>query len=497
MNDNYKVFLQTQGLQKNNIPAATHATTRRTDAINANARMILLVLAGLVTMMAQVAWALDKSKGVYRIPYANGIEVEVTNDHNKHSPKGRIDMHGESGSEPYKIVAAANGTIRYIEDGFSQKQNSSTATSCNNNYVWIEHANGEWSKYSHMKKNSTTNKAKRKVGDFVKAGAYLGDEGSVGCASGPHLHFEVGVPKSSTAITTVGGFLQDNSGSKRNRIPRICSIPGGIFKSGESYDARNVPGNLKPGSKEVARHGLPIRDYQCMFDQAVNANYMPVWLDMFDVNGKTYVNVIFRKQSRNQWRAYHGLSGSQYQQQFSNWTSKGYRPMIVESYRHNGVRYAVVFKKIGGPAYSAYHGVSAQTHQQKLNSLVSQGYKPRSISVVSSGGRKYTAFYEKTNVGSWQAKSQLTPSQYQTFYNSNAQAGRRVAYLNAYNHGGKPYIVAIWTSKTPAGGKQRHGMSSSKYQSEWTSAINGGLRTRAVTGYEAGNKSRYAASWRK
>ena len=29
---------------------------------------------------------------------------------------------------------------------------------------------------------------------------------------------------------------------------------------------------LAPGSKEVARHGLPIRDYQCLFDQASAAD---------------------------------------------------------------------------------------------------------------------------------------------------------------------------------------------------------------------------------
>ncbi len=198
------------------------------------------------------ATAIDKSKGVYRIPYKNGTKVKVTNNHDKHKPKGRIDMHGTGGSKPYKIVAAADGTVRYIVDNQSKQVDSKSGDPCTNNYVRIEHADGEWTKCSHMTKSSATKKAKLKVGKFVKAGTYLGDEGKVGCASGDHLHFEVGVPKSSDPISATGGFLRDNSGSKRNRIPRICGISGGIFASGTSYDARRVPGNIKKGSSEAS-----------------------------------------------------------------------------------------------------------------------------------------------------------------------------------------------------------------------------------------------------
>lgn len=442
--------------------------------------------------------ALPQSSGFYRIPYADGTDVRVTRDHNTHTPnKGRYDMRGTGGTKPYKIVAMADGTIVAIEDSFSEQQDSKTATQCNNNYVWIEHPNGEWTKYSHMTKGSTTGKANLKVGSKVKGGQYLGDEGAVGCAGGPHLHMEAGDPRANNPITTVGGFLQDNKGSKRNRVVRVCGVPNGVLAANQTYKARAVPGMLTPGSKEVARHGLPIADYQCLFNQAIAAKYEPVWLNMFNAGGKTFVNATFRPASGGKFQSYHGLTAEQYQTQFDNWTKQGYRPVVVESYLDKGVRYAVVFKQGPGPAYSAYHGLTAEQHQAKLDSLTAQGFLPVSISVVSSGGRKYTGLYHKADVGTWQLKSQLTPAEYQTFFNSNAQAGRRVAYLNAYNHGGAPFIVAIWTSKTPTGGKQRHGLTGSQYQTEWSSAMSGGLLTRAVAGYEAGGSARYAASWRK
>jgi murein DD-endopeptidase MepM/ murein hydrolase activator NlpD len=240
----------------------------------------LALIATVILCAAMSIAAQTKSKGVYRIPFESGTSVKIVNDFNHHSPLGRIDMVGTGGSN-YKIVAAADGTVKFVEDSFSAQVESGSGKPCTNNYVWIEHANGEWTKYSHMQKNSTSVKAKISPGQKVKAGTYLGDEGKVGCASGDHLHFEVGVPRATDPIDIVGGFLKDNSGSTRNRDPRICGISGGVFLNGESYEARDVPGNLSPGSAEVARHGLPSEDYQCLFDQAMNANYRLEWIDGF------------------------------------------------------------------------------------------------------------------------------------------------------------------------------------------------------------------------
>ncbi|WP_226467280.1 peptidoglycan DD-metalloendopeptidase family protein [Luteimonas panaciterrae] len=460
----------------------------------------VLACAGVCALaLSSQAAAIDRSQGVYRIPYTNGTEVEVSNDHIDHDPPGRIDMHGESGG-PYKIVAAADGVVRFVVDGFNKRLDCDglAASEKKNNYVWIEHPNGEWTKYTHMRKGSSSNKAKLFVGKSVKTGDYLGDEGEVGCASGEHLHFEVGVPKNSTAITTVGGYLTDNTGSKRNRIPRICGISGGIFVSDESYTARKVPGRIEPGSSEVARHGVPARDYQCLFDQAVIGGYMPDWIDGFDVDGKIYYNVVFRPNTGVAWQAFHGLTATQYQQRFDEYTDKGYRPYLVESYRgDDGVRYAAIFRKQSGPSYSAYHGLTAAEHQNRMDTLSESGFRPRNVSVVSVGGqRRYTALYEKTDIGSWQSKSQMTASQYQQLFDTNAQAGRQVVYLNAYRHDGQAYYSAIWSSKASGAWRARHGLTSAQYQNEWESATGAGLSTRNVTAYGQGDSARYAGIWR-
>lgn len=453
--------------------------------------------AATVTRVATPAMA--KTPGVYRLPYADGTRIRVGRDHNTHTPKGRYDMNGQGGGT-YRIVAAADGVITHIEDSFSERLSCGDLPDSEkkNNYVWIRGSDGVSIKYSHMARNSTTGKAGLKVGQFVTAGTYLGDEDDVGCASGPHLHIEAAVLRETDPITAVGGFARDNANSQRNRVMRFCGVQGGVVAAGSTHVARKVPGQIKPGSAEVARHGVPAADYQCLFDQAVAGGYMPDWIDGFDVGGKVYFNVLFRPKAGS-WAAFHGLSGSQYQQRFEEYAGKGYRPHQVESYLADGsVRYAVIFRKQSGAQYTAYHGLGAAQHQQRFDQLTAQGFRPRNVSVVSAGGeRRYTALYEKADIGSWEARSQLTAAQYQQAFQDNVGKKRQLVYLNSYVHGGQPYFTAIWSSKPNGAYKARHGLTSAQYQSEWQSAAGSNMRTGSVTGYGVGGSARYAAFWRR
>ena len=184
---------------------------------------IASLAATVVALGAGAAEAADRSAGLYVIPFSPGTDVKITGDHLTHSPKNRIDMVGLDGGD--RITAAAPGTIRFIQDGFSEKRPGGSP--CNNNYVWIEHANGEWTKYSHMRKNSVGVDAGLDVGDSVQTGRFLGIQSDVGCASGKHLHFQVSVPANAASPIDSQGFM-----SGEDRIPRICGIPGQQFVKG-------------------------------------------------------------------------------------------------------------------------------------------------------------------------------------------------------------------------------------------------------------------------
>ncbi|WP_328989474.1 FG-GAP-like repeat-containing protein [Kribbella sp. NBC_01245] len=162
------------------------------------------------------------SVGEYRIGFKAGTKVKVTNDFLKHDPLGRIDMSGVQAGPDYEIAAARSGVIKYIVDTNAEPTDDG-------NYVWIEHADGEWSKYSHLKTGSVTSRG-HKVGDFVTAGTVLGLEGDVGIASGDHLHFMVSVPYDLADPITSGGFVK---GLDRN--PVTCGVPGNALFRGQTY----------------------------------------------------------------------------------------------------------------------------------------------------------------------------------------------------------------------------------------------------------------------
>ena len=220
---------------------------------------LIVALMVVIAPPAQAGHNFTESDGIYRIAYENGSNVTVSRDHHDHSPaKDRIDMFVGIGAP---MVAAASGWIRAVVDfnggtpnagdgidkngapqadaledncsGDGDGDNVVGSCSDYNNYVWIEHPNGEWTKYSHVGTGTAT--PLWSVGDWINAGEVIGVEGFVGAASGSHLHWEVGIPSDptdSTPFSTLGGFLQGT-----NIVGRICDIPDNLFESGESYTA--------------------------------------------------------------------------------------------------------------------------------------------------------------------------------------------------------------------------------------------------------------------
>ena len=186
------------------------------------------------------------SDGLYRIPYGNATTVEVITNVWNHSPLGCFDMWGTGGTT-YNIVAAAGGWIRAIRDHNNVACGGSSCCNDKNNYIILEHQNGEWSTYIHLRQNSITDLG-HVVGNWVDVGTVLGLEGDVGCATGSHLHLEVSRPRDPTdAFDDYDGVLRRH-GELLN--PVFCSVTTGYLQSGSTYTAGscnyNCPTDITP-----------------------------------------------------------------------------------------------------------------------------------------------------------------------------------------------------------------------------------------------------------
>jgi hypothetical protein len=136
------------------------------------AAVAMLTVNGPAVPVTASHGAFNQSVGVYRIPYGDGNDVEIFQDHHTHAPVNRIDMGVGTGTP---VVASASGIIRAIVDFNGTAPEAGDGVDINgnpqvdllehscqdddlvvgsgadyNNYVWIEHSNGEWSKCTHF-----------------------------------------------------------------------------------------------------------------------------------------------------------------------------------------------------------------------------------------------------------------------------------------------------------------------------------------------------------
>jgi murein DD-endopeptidase MepM/ murein hydrolase activator NlpD len=85
-----------------------------------------------------------------------------------------------------EIIAAAPGVI--VNKGDGRFDQSCAFNSNPWNAVYVQHGDGSIAWYGHMKAGTVTSKP---IGASVVAGEFLGNVGSSGNSTGPHLHFEV------------------------------------------------------------------------------------------------------------------------------------------------------------------------------------------------------------------------------------------------------------------------------------------------------------------
>ena len=227
-------------------------------------RLTVLLLLLPACAWAQLSATLPVAKGVYRVPYLDGTQVQITADHTNHGNnnpmsgtlgvRNRMDMIGLPAGDTHTIVAAGDGRIRLIEDDNTlwcpdsptndfticngianccEQDDPSCNSNCANNFVWIEHANGEWTKYSHPQTGTVRGNGWSE-GDFIQSGEELGLEGQVGFASGPHLHFEVAEPRQQT-----GSYDPNDINDPNHPIGADGFLKGDGENTNPSYEREN------------------------------------------------------------------------------------------------------------------------------------------------------------------------------------------------------------------------------------------------------------------
>jgi murein DD-endopeptidase MepM/ murein hydrolase activator NlpD len=97
--------------------------------------------------------------------------------------KNAVDFIAEAGTP---VLAAADGVVTFVKDD-SYTGGPSIEYWQDSNFIVIQHANAEYSRYDHLAHKS----AMVRAGQQVKAGEMIARVGTTGFTYAPHLHFQV------------------------------------------------------------------------------------------------------------------------------------------------------------------------------------------------------------------------------------------------------------------------------------------------------------------
>lgn len=134
------------------------------------------------------AYARHQDDYLYRLPFLSNLNVEVTQGYNGALSHKGLSAYAVDFGVPIgtPIYAAREGTV--VESEVSSSIGGpSPQYRPYMNRIRVEHCDGTFGNYCHLKLNGST----VKVGQVVKKGDLLGYSGNTGYCTAPHLHFSV------------------------------------------------------------------------------------------------------------------------------------------------------------------------------------------------------------------------------------------------------------------------------------------------------------------
>ena len=152
---------------------------------------------------------------------------------------GKSDTNEDYYGFSVPIYAAGNGRVAALHDGepdnrsFNPAELATRETAGGGNYVVIDHLNGEYSWFGHLKQGSV----RVKIGQQVKQGEIIGQMGASGDSLFPHLHYEL--------RTGVGAKQVEGLPSYFTNFRRLLGTVPIVVKHGQ-VDTGDIVESLEP-----------------------------------------------------------------------------------------------------------------------------------------------------------------------------------------------------------------------------------------------------------
>lgn len=219
-------------------------------------------------------------------------------------------------------------------------------------------------------------------------------------------------------------------------------------------------------------------------------------------NGNTANDIINGSSSMNSayvpWISKHGMSASNYQTEFNQLSSQGYRLQYVSGYSSQGTaKYNAIWEKVAGSQLSTRHGMTANTYQEEFNNHLSQGFRLKLVNGYTVNGIDYYAAIWDKSPGppQWVAKHGLTSSQYQAEFNQLSSQGYRLVHISGYGHSYSERYAAIWHKSFGPAWNSYHGLSGPALDLENAIQQANGFQLKTLESYSISGVTKYVAIW--
>jgi hypothetical protein len=241
----------------------------------------------------------------------------------------------------------------------------------------------------------------------------------------------------------------------------------------------------RPKVEWIARHGMTSSQYQQEFTAFGKLGYRLINISGYGLNDQGYYAAIWERSSGPARVAHHGMTSAQYQKEFDEFGKQGYRLVNISGYTVSGQdHYAAIWEKSSGPAWVAHHGMTSAQYQKEFDELGKQGYRLVDISGYTvSGQDRYAAIWEKKSGLAWVARHGMTADQYQNGFDELSKQGYHITRISGWEVPGASHYAAIWEKNSNPAQVARHGMSSDQYQKEFDRLTRNGYRLIDVSGY--------------
>jgi hypothetical protein len=203
------------------------------------------------------------------------------------------------------------------------------------------------------------------------------------------------------------------------------------------------------GPEWVSKHGLSRDGYKADSKSFESQGFRLAYVNVFEFNSQPRYSAIWNKRPAPGYVAIADLSNSEYQQILQQKKTMGLRPVFATGYSMLGSdNYAVIFGEDAGIAWESRHGLTVSEYQDQFNQLASHGFRVKTVSgYLAHGVDQFLGIWEKVNGPIYRTSHGISESSYQSNYNDLHDQGYDLVFVEAFNSGSEVKFNWIWEKR--------------------------------------------------